>query len=205
MHNQDSHSNSSERIELAALGAIAALDQTHGDLADAMASDPDFAADVAAFEAAAAALAYAAPPVPMAADLKQRLWARLEPAAETSAETSELLQLLSTSIADLKQQAAALKWKVVDAAPGFEIATWKIDRASRETALFVRADGEGRFPDHRHAIGEVILVLEGDIIVGEQTYGVGDRIPSAAGSIHGPATRTGCLLLCISSLDDRFV
>jgi hypothetical protein len=205
MQNQDPNFNLSENSELAALKAIAALDPTNGDLADALAGDPDFAADVTAFEAAVADLAYAAPPVPMTADLKQRLWARLESPAQTGSETSELLQLLSISIAELKQQAVALEWQAVAAAPGFEIATWKIDRASRETALFVRAEGEGRFPDHRHAIGEVILVLEGDIIVGEQTYGVGDRIPSAAGSIHGPETRTGCLLLCIASLDDCFV
>lgn len=173
---------------------------------DAIATnDPALAAEMAEFEAAVSAIAYAAPPMPMASDLKQRLMMRIAQDDSPCQETSELLMLLQQSIDDLKQKASELHWRNMKQAVGFEMATWKIDKARRETAFFVRAETALKFPNHAHATGEVILVLDGDVVVGEQIYGPGDRITSAAGSIHGPATRTGCLLLCVSSLDDRMV
>ncbi len=198
--------NSLALSELAPLFAIASLDETESDQVKAQcAEDPEFAEDVAAFEVAVASLAYTVPSVPMAPDLKQRLMARITQEEEISEETSELLELLSISIEDLRRKAAELTWKEMAIASGFQMATWQIDKAKREHAFFIRADNAVQFPDHAHATGEVILVLDGDVIVGDQTYLEGDRITSEAGSMHGPATRTGCLLLCVSSLDDRIV
>lgn len=155
---------------------------------------------VGEFEKTAATLAYGASPVPMAADLKERLFQRI--AAQPTGARSDLIQLLELPIAKLKQTAAELSWSLVPGKSGVEVAVWKTDEASRETAFFARKVGAGSFPNHYHASGETILVLEGDFIVDERTYYTGERISSPGKTNHRPESLNGCLLLCVSSMDD---
>ncbi len=188
--------------ELAALYALDILDRPDRDRADAAILDrPEFARQVAEFEATMAAIPYSAPPVPLAANLKDRLFQRID--SETP--ESELLQLLSSSIRELKQKAANLSWEPMASFPGAATATWKVDEPRRQVAFFVRSQTPGRFPKHWHAEGEEILVIEGDFIVDDRTYYCGDRLHADANTAHQPETATGCLLLCVSSLDDRIL
>jgi len=192
--------------ELAALYALDVLDPQERCEAEAMLADlPAFAEEVAAFEAAAAAFAYSAPPMSIAADLKDRLFQRLdrEEAAVPFLEQSAVSSIdSSVSVESLKQQSVDLSWQSLPI-PGASMATVQIDEESREIAFFVRAETQARFPLHSHAAGEEIVVLEGDLVVEGEVYGSGDRICSNRGSVHQPETRRGCLLFVKTSLDDK--
>lgn len=146
-------------------------------------------AELAELQMVVAALAYSAPPVPMAADLKQRLLQRI---------ASPDLDL-----EHLKQQAATVDWQPYAYAAEAMVGTWQMDAQQREVQCFVRAVGPVRFPKHRHAQAEEIIVLEGDLEIDGRLYQSGDRIASAAGTEHQPATQQGCLLFLRTSIDDE--
>lgn len=117
---------------------------------------------VHAFQETAAAIPYSAPLVPLAADLKTRLFTRI--AQEPDIIESPLLALLEHSLEDLKQQADELTWEPMMAASATEIAIWQTDEAHREVAFFVRKSGGGLFPNHADAGGKTVLVLEGGFV-----------------------------------------
>lgn len=194
--------HSAEVSDLAALFAIDALEP--GDfclLLTALGDTPEFMEEVAAYQAAAALLPYDLPPLPMAPDLKDRLFQRVD--RDSSQLPSELFQLLNQSVTALTQQAKGLTWKPLPVMAGASQAILKIDQVRREIAFFIRAEQPGQFPLHHHATGEEVLVLEGDFVVDGQQYDVGDRIYSPAHTAHAPATFKGCLIFCIASLDDQ--
>ena len=152
------------------------------------------------FENTVANLAYGAPSVPMAADLKDRLFQRI--AKEPVGLSSDLVKLLDLPIAELKQTAAELDWVSMPGNSGAEIATWQVDECDREVAFFVRKADGGLFPNHVHASGETVLVLDGDFVVDNQVYHTGEQISSPGDTSHQPQTLNGCLLFCVSSMDD---
>ena len=85
------------------------------------------------------------------------------------------------------------------------MATYQIDKTSQSIAFFVRTTTAEDFPNHYHAAGEHVLVLEGNFVVGDQVYKRGDRIFSPANTSHQPSTTQGCLVFCVSSLDDKML
>lgn len=195
---------SCQNADAAALYALDALDadeceQFEHDLLDSVELDQA----VCEFEEVAATLAYSAPLVPMAADLKDRLFQRI--AADSMGPSSDLVRLLDWSTDRLKQRAAELDWLVMPGNSGAEVAVWQVNERAREVAFFVRKYDSGLFPNHKHASGETVLVLDGDFVVGNQVYGVGEWISSPGGTSHQPETRHGCLLFCVSSMDDDIV
>ena len=160
-----------------------------------------------------AAIAYGMPLIPLPANLKARLMGRLGlsslPTELTLDSISDLTvdaslkELLDWSLADLITAASTIKkWRPLDSPEDATYGPWKIHKSTRQTAYFVRAPRAGALPAHHHAIGEVVLVLEGDFIVEGRRYQAGDRLLSAANTTHQPTT-TGCLVLILSSLDDR--
>lgn len=190
--------------ELAALYALDLLEDADQAKVDrAFAQDAGFVEQVQAFQETTTAIAYSAPPVPIAADLKTRLLARIAQASDTA--ESPLLKLLRHSVEDLKQQAAELTWKPMMATYAAEVAVWQTDEVRREVAFFVRKSRGGLFPKHAHAGGETVLVLEGDFVANGQVHGVGDRAESIANTAHQPGTQAGCLLFCIASMDDEML
>lgn len=151
------------------------------------------------------AMSYSVPLVPLPASLKSRLMARLQlPELNTEFNTSpEFQQLLLQSIESLITIANTIEtWQPFPAPSGSTYAQWKVDARNRQVAFFLRVPVAGKLPSHRHASGEVVLVLEGDFVSNGIRYQVGDRSISAAQTIHQPTTQ-GCLVLCISSLDDE--
>lgn len=154
----------------------------------------------------AAVLSYAAPARVPAADLKARLFDRLTgSASEQELEHppgSDLFELLSEPIETLKQASETLRWRPMGDVAGFEMATWKIDRAYNYIALFLRAKTKANFPLHHHSQQEALLVLAGDLAVEERVYRAGDRIHSRASTHHALETQTGCLVLVIASGQD---
>ncbi|MDJ0705293.1 MAG: cupin domain-containing protein [Leptolyngbyaceae cyanobacterium MO_188.B28] len=196
--------NSNPTDEIAALYALDLLDADDQIKADqTLAQDAMFAQQVREFHDAAAALPYSAPLVAMASDLKARLFERI--AQEPEASDSPLLELLKRSVEDLKQQAAALAWEPMPGSDDAEIAPWRTDEAHREVAFFIRKPKGGLFPNHAHAGGETVLVLDGDFVADGQVYGAGDRVVSLANTTHRPGTQQGCIALCIACMDDEIL
>ena len=145
--------------------------------------------------------AYSVPLVPLPASLKSRLMARLK--LPEFSISPEFQRLLSKPIELLIRIANTIKtWQPLSAPEGSTYAKWKVDVNNRQVAFFLRVPTAGTLPSHRHATGEVVLVLEGDFISNGVTYQAGDRSISGAKTIHQPTTH-GCLVLCISSLDDQ--
>jgi anti-sigma factor ChrR (cupin superfamily) len=56
-----------------------------------------------------------------------------------------------------------------------------------------------------HAGTEEIIVLEGDLVIGDQVYKPGDRLHSQPGIIHQPQTINGCVIYVRTSLDDEIL
>lgn len=153
----------------------------------------------------AAAIAYSSPLMPLPDSLKLRLMEHLGlplPLVDLTVDTP-LNALLDWSLADLIAAASTIKkWTPLTSPEDATYTPWKIDKPNRQMAYFVRAPRAGALPTHHHATGEVVLVLEGDFTVEGSCYRAGDRLCSAADTIHQPTT-TGCLVLILSSLDDR--
>lgn len=151
------------------------------------------------------AMAYAAPIVPMPASLKSRLMAKLN-LPELPPEfiiSPELQQLFLEPVEALIEIANSIEtWQPFPAPSGATYHPWKIDAANRQVAFFLKVPNAGTLPTHRHATGEAVLVLEGDFTADGVTYEKGDRSICTAGTSHQPTTQ-GCLVLCISSLDDE--
>jgi hypothetical protein len=149
-------------------------------------------------------LAYGVPLIPLPGHLKSRLMERLGLPAPSVALTVDtpLSELLDWSLENLIASAANLdNWKPFPAPESSTWAIWKTDAANRQVAFFLRAPA-GTLPTHYHATGEVVVVLEGDFMADGVRYQAGDRMMSVAGTTHQPTT-TGCLVLCVSSMDDR--
>ena len=155
------------------------------------------ASEILEFEIAA----YSVPLVPLPASLKSRLMARLQlPEFNIS---PEFQRLLLKPIKSLIRIANTIKiWQPLSTPEGSTYAKWKVDVNNRQVAFFLRVPTAGALQSHRHATGETVLVLEGDFICNGITYKPGDRSVSEAKTIHQPTTH-GCLVLCISSLDDE--
>jgi anti-sigma factor ChrR (cupin superfamily) len=77
---------------------------------------------------------------------------------------------------------------------GVEFAALRFDRESGAGAIFLRMAPGCRYPAHRHTGGEDVLVLEGELRVGEKKFGPGDYLWSGVDSVHAPWTERGCLL-----------
>ncbi len=189
--------------ELAALSALDILSPEESNLVEMNYADhSEFAQQRAEFEEVVGAIAYSSPTIALCDKLKDRLFQRIE---ESREQQSDLLALLKISIEELKQKTRGLSWEPIPKMTHGMMATLEIDEAKRQMAFFVRAQAGETFPNHWHAEGEEILVLEGDVVVDKRIYQPGDCISSQANTSHQPSTINGCLVFCISSLDDKFL
>ncbi|MEB3291803.1 MAG: cupin domain-containing protein [Synechococcales bacterium] len=188
----------SELIALAALGLLEDGSEEANSVRVMLAEMPEQEQELAALQQVVSNLVYTVPPLAIAPDVKTRLFDRLfspPPAVPTSK-----LSLVELTALKQKMETVA-EWQPT--LPQVETGTIDINLEKREIICFVRVDGQVRFPKHRHASNEEIVVLEGDLILDGQVYGSGDRICSLAGTAHLPETQTGCLLYLRTSLDDQ--
>ncbi len=171
-------------------------------------------------------LTYDAPPLPMV-HLQEHLFQRINnkyidnqsidnqyveiEAIETDAIKVEAIERnhqnislpLSKTISTWQKQAAAATWKpYVD---GITISNIDLDLTSRQIYCFVRLEPGAKFPRHRHAGLEELLMLEGDLIIDGDIYYPGDYICSQPGSVHQPKTDGGCLVIARASIDDEIL
>jgi anti-sigma factor ChrR (cupin superfamily) len=139
---------------------------------------------------AIAPIVYAEPPLDVPASLKQRLFNRIQ----QEVEARDFVALRS----------GELEWKK-HPVKGLMMAVLKVDRQKREISALIRAEVTVDYPSHRHATGEEIFMLEGELIDRGVTYKAGDYIYSKAGSVHTPVAIAGCMFFVKTSLDDNFL
>jgi quercetin dioxygenase-like cupin family protein len=183
--------NQEEINNLLALTAIAAIAPEEIQSVEEMAgSSPEIEKELRSLRETAATLAYAETPLNIPARLKQRLFNRIQ--QET--EVADFVALRSSE----------LKWKP-HPVKGLMMAVLKIDREKREMSALIRAEVTVDYPSHRHATGEEIFMLAGELIDRGVTYQSGDYLYSKAGSVHSPSAIAGCMFFVKTSLDDKFL
>ena len=192
---------------LAALQALDTLDESESRaLTEKLIASPEVQSERAAFEAAIAAIAYTAPPVPVAPDLKNRLFQRIAELPPTPAESVNLKPIVTSptenNTPSLIVRSNEVKWKSYGV-PGVWLRKLYIDKQKREITCLMRLEPGSTFPLHRHAGSEEVFVLEGDLIVEGEICYQGDYIRSVPGSTHSPLTQGGCLLLMKTSTDNE--
>ena len=193
---------------LAALQALDTLDESErGALAEKLQASPELQSELAAFETAISAIAYTAPAVPVAPDLKNRLLQRIAELPSTAESVNS--QPIVTSPTEnnppsLIVRSQNVKWKPYSV-PGISIGKLYIDKKKRQITCLMRLEPGVTFPMHRHADSEEVFVLEGDLIVEGEVCYQGDYIRSVPGSTHSPVTEGGCLLLIKSSTNNEML
>ncbi len=211
MTNSSSASNSPQ--EWAAAYALDILEE-QAEFERELATSATLQSELATFQTAVQDLAYGVPAEPLPADLKKKLFDRLT--NTTNAQSidrsnqadlpTNLVDLLDWPIVDLQQVAIDLSnWQPFPMPSGSEMAIWQVDEVIAQVAFFLRVPIAGSLPNHYHATGESILVLEGDFIDDGTVYEVGDRFAAAADTSHQPTTSLGCLILNITSIHDKIL
>lgn len=194
---------------LAALQALDTLDESErGAFAEKLKESPELTSELAAFESTIAAIAYTAPPVPVAPDLKNRLFQRIAQLPPTPAESANIKPIVTSptenNTPSLIVRSNEVKWKSYGV-PGISLGKLYIDKKKREMTCLMRLEPGGTFPLHRHAGSEEVFVLEGDLIVEGEICHQGDYIRSVPGSTHSSLTQGGCLLLMKTSIDNEML
>ncbi|MCU0545495.1 MAG: cupin domain-containing protein [Oscillatoriaceae cyanobacterium Prado104] len=194
---------------LAALNALDTIDESERRaLAEQLNASPELQSELAAFEAAIAAISYTAPPVPVAPDLKNRLLQRIAELPPTPAEPADLQPIVADSIDNNPPpfivRSRDVKWRPFRV-PGISIGNLYIDKQKCEITCLMRLDAGVTFPPHRHTGPEEIFVLEGDLTVEGEICYQGDYVRSVPGSAHSPFTEKGCLLLIKASTDNEWL
>lgn len=162
---------------------------------------PDLAEELTSYQAAVGLLPYAAPPMPMAADLKDRLFDRLGwDAIETEAITPPTV---SPDPAMFAVRSEDRQWQP-HRMPGVEVAVLFDDPVNRMRSLVVKVAAGVTYPLHQHHGIEEIYMLEGELDLLGEIYQAGDYIRSAPHSCHAPSTNTGCMFLIRACMDDNY-
>jgi anti-sigma factor ChrR (cupin superfamily) len=162
---------------------------------------PDLAEELASYQAAVGVIPYSAPIMPMAADLKDRLFDKLglepvEAVPELPPELSPNLKMFAIRSADLDWQPRRIE--------GVQAVVLFRDEVNRTQHLVVKAVAGVVYPFHQHEGIEEIYMLEGELIIDDQVYLAGDYIRSYPNSIHAPSTNTGCMFLIRACIDDNY-
>ncbi len=90
---------------------------------------------------------------------------------------------------------AALAWRDFEAAPGVRFKVLRQHAGRRGITLLLQFDAGAHYPAHRHPEGEEYYVLDGTLQDGGREYGAHTFVWHPPGSVHRPASRTGCTLL----------
>jgi ChrR-like protein with cupin domain len=169
--------------------------------------------DLAGLAMVAENLAFAAPPAEPSPAIRQRLVEfatagnqksvsrRTEFSFDAPSSTKGKGILLQHS-GLLISRSSDMPWESV--APGFFRKTLFVDPERKYTTCLLRVEAGSRYPSHRHADVEEILVLEGDLNIHGVSMRAGDYCRAQSDSIHEETfTESGCLLLQLTSQLDQ--
>lgn len=93
-----------------------------------------------------------------------------------------------------------------EVAPGIACKLLATDSQKDRVSMLVRLAPGTDYPSHRHDGTEELHMLDGELIVDEQTYRPGDYRRADAGTIdHRVWTETGCTCLLITSVRDALL
>jgi hypothetical protein len=184
--------------ELAPLYVLDLLNETEQRWVEQQVADcPELAEELEHYRQAIAPLPYAAPPIAPAAHLKDRLFQNL------GLETPPPAIPQPAPAPFLSIRAHELHWQP-HRVPKVSVAILHRDPVKREVVGVLRAEPDMFFPTHIHAAIEELYMLEGDLVIGDQTYGAGDYIRSSPGSSHAPYSVHGCMFFFRTSMDDEY-
>ena len=201
--------------ELAPLYALDLLDLEERFWVEAQVLDcPDLAAELASYQTAVGAIPYGTPVVPMAVDLKERLFDRLSFPVDNrldvnTVQTSTNVQPDSDLVGRSDEptmvtiRSADLQWQPYQT-EGVEVAVLFLDPINRMCSAIVKAADGVVYPLHQHQEIEEIYMLEGELEIDGHVYLAGDYIRSYPNSIHPPATTKGCKFLIRACIDDNY-
>ena len=80
------------------------------------------------------------------------------------------------------------------------------DPDRKYSTVLVKMDPGATFPDHVHAEAEECYIIEGDLHMEGQEFGVGDYIRADAHSVHHAiSTKNGCLCIVMSSQENEIL
>jgi anti-sigma factor ChrR (cupin superfamily) len=166
---------------------------------------PDLAEELASYQTAVNLMPYGAEPIPMAADLKDRLFDRIDAASDSQLDLDPVDSISETPPEPtmVAIRSIDLQWKP-HRMPGVTVAVLFIDLVSRMRNLVVKADAGVVYPFHRHQGIEEIYMLEGELAIDGEVYLAGDYIRSYPNTIHAPSTSTGCMFLIRACMDDKY-
>ncbi|WP_309732617.1 cupin domain-containing protein [Chamaesiphon sp. OTE_75_metabat_556] len=162
---------------------------------------PDLAEELAGYQDAVGLLPYAAPPIPMAADLKDRLFDRLGLAAISAEAISS--PGISPDPGMFAIRSGDRQWQP-HRMPGVEVVVLFDDAVSRMRSLVVKVAAGVTYPLHQHHGIEEIYMLDGELDLLGEIYLAGDYIRSHPNSCHAPSTNTGCMFLIRACMDDDY-
>lgn len=193
---------------LAALRALDTMDESESRaLKEKLQESPELETELDAVEAAVAAIAYTAPPVPVSPNLKHRLFQRIAELAPTPTEevnSQPVIPAAENNTHSIIVRSQHRKWRKYIVS-GISFANLYVDKEKREYTCLMRLEPGINFPLHRHIGVEELFMLEGDLEVDGEVCYQGDYIRSLPNSIHAPVTRGGCLLLLKSSIDNEIL
>lgn len=188
--------------ELAPLYALDLLDQQARDWVNQrLAESPELAEELKEYETAIATLPYAVPPLPMAADLKQRLFQQI---GEDLPPDLDQAVAVDGSLTPQAVRSQSVEWQPYEI-PGVYLGMLHLDQDKREMSALIRAEAGVHYPLHRHIKDEEIFMLQGTLEIAGKIYHQGDYIRSAAGSVHSLSTVEECMFFIRASIDDVFV
>jgi anti-sigma factor ChrR (cupin superfamily) len=188
--------------ELAPLYALDLLDLEERLWVEAQVAEcPDLAEELASYQAAVGVIPYSASVMPMAADLKARLFDKLgldpvETVAQSPASTLSAPEMFAL-------RSESLEWKP-NRIEGVECALLFVDPVNRMRSLLVKVAAGVIYPLHQHRGIEEIYMLSGNLSIDGETYLAGDYIRSYPNSIHAPSTSEGCMFLIRACMDDNY-
>ena len=159
---------------------------------------PDLEVELQEYQQAVTAIPYSLPSLPIAPDLKNRLFDRLGLDAPEASLIEPDNFVVHTIV-----RSQELQWRP-HSVLGVRVAIIHRDEQKREVTGLLQAEPGVHYPFHRHATVEEIYMLEGDLIIGTQSYGAGDYIRSHTGSSHAPYTQGGCKFFFRTSMDDEY-
>lgn len=188
--------------ELAPLYVLGSLEEAeHQWVESQIQADPELAEEIADYQAAMTAIPYSLPQHSLPTGLKERVFRCLTGEAPPLASNETAPTLAVGQNFNLSH----LRWRPFNA-PGFEMAKLHLDREARELSCLVRAAAGLSYPAHHHAGPEEILMLAGELRIGDTLYGPGDYIRSTAHSVHPSAeAATACLFFLKTSLDNEML
>jgi hypothetical protein len=196
--------------DLAPLYVLDLLSDKERDWVEAQAAaDPDLAGELEELKQSVTAIPYGISTPPLADDLKNRLFQRLELPEPDQRDVLEppVIPDSPPALENLGSffsiRAEDMQWEP-QPTPGIEIAWLRKDIVQREAVGVLRAGPGVQYPLHRHAGVEELFMLAGDLVDGETVYGPGDYIRSERESAHAPYTEQGCMFFFHTSMDDDY-